>query len=213
MAVADPGAGPIRWRNKRAPGENARAVRQAAAFVSRSLTERRTDADFMLRLLFRSTRSGLSCSPSTRCWRWRCSARSPIRPLSVLMPVRAGTMLGGFRYALSRGAWRGLRDGGVRALDRHLRLRGVDLHQVSHLCPHPDRAGRLLEDAGRLRTQGALRNHRPRVSCRSTGSSGRMRATRNMTARANGSRSTLRVMCWFIFLVGHIVNNVRGFGS
>ena len=24
---------------------------------------------------------------------------------------------------------------------------------------------------------------------------------------------TLAVMCWFIFLVGHIVNNVRGFGS
>ena len=28
-----------------------------------------------------------------------------------------------------------------------------------------------------------------------------------------GTTLVLALMCWFIFLVGHVVNNVRGFGS
>ena len=62
--------------------------------------------------------------------------------MSVLMPVRQGAGAGGIRHALPRRARAGLRRGGLRAVDRHVLLRRLDLHQVPHVRAHPDRAGR-----------------------------------------------------------------------
>ena len=44
-----------------------------------------------------------------------------------------------------------------------LPTRRVELHQVSHLHPHSDRAAGLLEDTGLLRDEGAPRHHRARA--------------------------------------------------
>ena len=72
--------------------------------------------------------------------------------VAVLMPVRQVRRgQAGLRHALSRRARAGLRGRGLRAVDRHVLLRRLDLHQVPHVRAHPDRAGGLLEDAGRLR--------------------------------------------------------------
>src|SRR6185436_15638149 len=69
---------------------------------------------------------------------------------------------GRIRHALSRGPGGRLRHSGLRVVDPYLPDRGVDLYQISDLRPHSDRAGRLLENAGLLRAEGACRHARPR---------------------------------------------------
>ena len=68
--------------------------------------------------------------------------------MSVLVPVRQAAESAGFvtRFRAVHGP--GYARGGLRAVDREFHLRRVDLHRVPDLCPHSDRAGGVLEDAG-----------------------------------------------------------------
>ena len=70
--------------------------------------------------------------------------------MSVLMPVHQGAAAGGIvtRFRAVHGP--GYARGRLRPLDRHVLLRRLDLHQVPHVRAYPDRAGRVLEDAGRV---------------------------------------------------------------
>ena len=84
--------------------------------------------------------------------------------MSVLLPVRQAAGDAGFATRFRAVTGRGLRRRGLRAVDRDFHLRRVDLHQVSDLRSHSDRAGGLLEDAGLLRDEGAPRHHRARAA-------------------------------------------------
>ena len=61
--------------------------------------------------------------------------------MAVLMPVRQAARQ--LRRPLPRGAGRGLRHCGLHPVGDDLHHGRVDLHQVPHLHPHPDRAGGL----------------------------------------------------------------------
>ena len=132
--------------------------------------------------------------------------------MSVLMPVRQAAGPAGFVTRFRLGARRELRHGGLRAVDRHLHLRRLDLHQVPHLRPHPDRAGRVLEDARRVRDEGAPCDHRARAAADLLVLL-EERARSGIRQRAQMADRDARGHVLVYFLTGHVVNNVRGFGS
>ena len=71
----------------------------------------------------------------------------------------------------------------------------------------------LLEDAGRVRAEGAPCDDRSRAAADLLV----LLEERPQSVDYDSARKwltvTLAAMCWFMFLIGHIVNNVRGFGS
>ena len=195
----------------RLPGNKTRTARRARAARRRSPGGK--PWNWGRPMPYRSRPFGRSCSSFTGCLAVALLGALTHQAVAVLMPVRQVAGGAGFVTRFRAVTGTRLRHGGLRAVDAHVHHGRVDLHQVPHLRPNPDRAGRLLEDARLLRIEGARRDHRPWAACRSTGTSGRTPRTRNTTAPANGVTVWLAFVCWFNFLVGHVVNNVRGFGS
>ena len=117
------------------------------------------------------------------------------------------------RHTLPGGACGGLRHRNLRPLGADLHHGVVDLHQVSHLHPYSDRAARLLENARLLRVEGACRLDRPRSP-----SDLLVLLEERAEPRIRQCTQVADRMDWpscagSSFIVGHVVNNVRGYGS
>ena len=133
--------------------------------------------------------------------------------MSVLMPVRQVRGLGGFvtRFRAVQGAGYAT---AVCVLWIVTFIFGAWIYTKYRMYVRiPIEQAGLLEDAGRVRAEGAPCHHRARAAADLLVLLEERAQSANTTARANGSPSTLAAMGWFMFLVGHIVNNVRGFGS
>ena len=132
--------------------------------------------------------------------------------VAVMMPVRqvAGTRR--LRDALPRGAGAGYATAVCVLWVLTFIVGLVHLHQVPHLHPDSDRAGRLWK------TQGFF-DFKEHVA-----SIGLMLLPAYWYFWKNAQNPEydtarkvvtvyLALACWFLFIVGHVLNNTRGFGS